>query len=233
VKLLESLRVCRERIVLSPGATDNDYFHQSCGAFSREALRREWDIPQDSRVVLFCGKLQAWKRPQDLLEAFAMARVEGAYLLIAGDGPLRPALERRAQALALADQVRFLGFLNQSKLPGAYIAADLLVLPSEYETFGLVVSEAMVCGLPVVVSDRVGARFDLIEGRDTGMIFPAGDLQALAGILRQILPDGECLHRMGEAARVRMQTWSPNEKIGSFLRAVEQAVNAKQTIALA
>jgi glycosyltransferase involved in cell wall biosynthesis len=231
VRLLESLAVRKERIVLSPGATDNEFFRTACRTFSREDLRREWNIPLDAPVVLFCGKLQAWKRPQDLLQAFAGADVAGAYLLFAGEGPLRGPLENTAHALGVADRVRFLGFLNQSKLPGAYVASDVLVLPSEYETFGLVVSEAMACGLPVVVSDHVGARFDLIEGLGTGVVYPTADVGALANILRQMLPDGERLHRMGEAARVRMQTWSPNEKIGSFLQAVEQAVDLKHKMA--
>lgn len=231
VKLLESLAVRRERIVLSPGTTDTDFFRTACRTFSREELRREWNIPLDAPVVLFCGKLQTWKRPQDLLQAFAQAGVAGAYLLFAGEGPLRESLENIARELGVADRVRFLGFLNQSKLPGAYIASDVLVLPSEYETFGLVVSEAMACGLPVVVSDHVGARFDLIEGLGTGVVYPTGDVDALAHILRQMLPDGERLHQMGEAARVRMQTWSPNEKIGSFLQAVEQAVDLKHKMA--
>ena len=228
VKLLESLAVRKERIILSPGATDTDFFRQSCRNFSREDLRREWNVPLEATVVLFCGKLQAWKRPQDLLAAFAAARLGGTYLLFAGEGPLRSQLEGMAQDVGVADRVRFLGFLNQSKLPGAYVASDVLVLPSEYETFGLVVSEAMACGLPVVVSDHVGARFDLIESQGTGVVYPAGDVAALANVLRQILPDAERLHRMGAAARVRMQTWLPNEKLGSLLSAVEQAVDLKR-----
>ena len=74
--------------------------------------------------------------------------------------------------LGLEDRVRFLGFLNQSQLPSAYCAADLFVLPSLFEPFGLVVNEAMLCGLPVAVSDRVGARFDLVRPDENGYVFP-------------------------------------------------------------
>jgi glycosyltransferase involved in cell wall biosynthesis len=101
-------------------------------------------------------------------------------------------------------------------------------LPSEYETFGLVVSEAMVCGLPVVVSDQVGARIDLIDGQGTGMVYPAGDVNALARILHDTLPDRDRLRSMGEAAKRRMGTWSPREKAASFLQAVKKAVDIKQ-----
>ena len=145
----------------------------------------------------------------DLLEAFARANVPNSYLVFAGDGPERSNLERRATELGLADRVRFLGFLNQSQLPSAYCAADLFVLPSLFEPFGLVVNEAMLCGLPVAVSDRVGAKFDLVRPDENGYVFPAGDVEALAAILRQILPDAEKRARMGAAARQRMETWSP------------------------
>jgi glycosyltransferase involved in cell wall biosynthesis len=141
---------------------------------------------------------------------------------------MRAQLEAMAEHLGVGERVRFLGFLNQSKIPGAYAASDVLVLPSEYETFGMVVSEAMACGLPAIVSDHVGARFDLIDGHGTGIVYPAGNVDSLAGVLHEILPDSERLRRMGEAARLRMQTWSPKEKMGSFLRAIETAVEQRQ-----
>jgi glycosyltransferase involved in cell wall biosynthesis len=79
----------------------------------------------------------------------------------------------------------------------------------------------MICGLPVVVTDRVGARFDLVRPDENGHVFPAGDVEALAAILRQILPDPKTRTRMGAAARHRMETWSPQEYVDSFVRAVK------------
>ena len=67
--------------------------------------------------------------------------------------------------MGVADRVRFLGFVNQSGLPAVYAASDVLVLPSSYEPFGVVVNEAMLCGCAAIASDRVGARFDLVKGR--------------------------------------------------------------------
>jgi glycosyltransferase involved in cell wall biosynthesis len=85
----------------------------------------------------------------------------------------------------------------------------------------LVVNEAMLCGLPVAVSDRVGAKFDLVRPEENGYVFPAGDVGALAAILRQILPDTEKRAHLGAAAQRRMETWSPREYADSFVRAVQ------------
>jgi glycosyltransferase involved in cell wall biosynthesis len=163
----------------------------------------------------------------DLLQAFARAKVPNSFLVFAGDGPERNNLERRAVELGIEDRVRFLGFLNQSQLPSAYRAADLFVLPSLFEPFGLVVNEAMLCGLPVAVSDRVGARFDLVRPDENGYVFPAGDVEALAAIFREILADPEKRARMGAASRQRMETWSPREYAESFAHAVNLVAKEK------
>src|SRR5260221_9425889 len=101
--------------------------------------------------------------------------------------------------------------MNQSEPPSVYCSSDLLVLPSLYEPFGLVVNEAMLCGCPVAVSDRVGAKYDLVRSGENGYVFPVGNVDALAAIFRDVLADPEKRKRMGEAARQRMETWSPRE----------------------
>lgn len=223
---LVALGFPESRIVLSPYSVDNDWWTRQAAEVDRDAIRAGWRIPRDATAVLFCAKLQPWKGPSDLLEAFARAGVANSYLIFAGDGALKSTLEHRAADLEIADRVRFLGFMNQSQLPGVYCASDLLVLPSHYEPFGLVVNEAMICGLPVAVSDRVGARFDLVRQGENGYVFPAGGVEELAGILREILPDAEHRARMGAAARERMRTWSPREYADGLVRGVELAVRA-------
>jgi glycosyltransferase involved in cell wall biosynthesis len=221
VEYLKSLGFPSEKIFLVPTAVDNDWWTEQAAKADRGATRAAWKIPGDAAVALFCAKLQQWKGPSDLLEAFARANVPNSFLAFAGDGPERSNLERRASELGIADRVRFLGFINQSQLPSAYRAADLFVLPSLFEPFGLVVNEAMLCGLPVAVSDCVGAKFDLVRPDENGYVFPAGDVEALAAILRRILPDPEKRARMGAAARRRMETWSPREYTDGVARAVQ------------
>ena len=224
VELMRALRLPAERVALTPNVVDNEWWITRCAQVDHASVRSTWGIPLEALVVLFCAKLQPWKRPMDLLQALARADIPGTYLVFAGDGPLLPALEAEARRLGWADRVRFLGFANQSELPGIYRASNLLVLPSDYEPFGLVVNEAMLCGCPVLVSDRVGARFDLVREGETGAVFPAGDVRALERLLEELLADPARLRQMGQKARARMETWSQRENLQGFLAALERAV---------
>jgi glycosyltransferase involved in cell wall biosynthesis len=229
-QFIQSLGVPDDRIAFSHYTVDNRYFEQGAAGVDRNAVRRSWGIPPDAFVILFCAKLAPWKRPQDLLAAFAAAQNGGGaalptpYLVFAGEGSLRSRLETEARALGVEDRVRFLGFVNQSKLSEVYCASDVLVLPSAHEPWGLVVNEAMACGLPVVVSDRVGARLDLVIHGETGEVYPVGDVQSLARTLRTLLSDCAQMKRMGAAARKRIETWSYRESLEGFVEAVEKAV---------
>jgi glycosyltransferase involved in cell wall biosynthesis len=103
---------------------------------------------------------------------------ERVVVVFVGDGPLRDEVARQAQEPPQV-ATRFVGFQNQRALSPYYHAADLLVLPSRYESWGLVVNEALHHGLPCVVSDQVGCAPDLVEPGRTGEVFPAGDVEAL------------------------------------------------------
>lgn len=219
VEVVAGWGVSRERIFMTPSAIDNDWWLAAAAEVDQATAREQLQLPATAPVVLFCAKLQFWKRPQDLLRAFAQAAVPESILLYAGDGSLRPALEQEAIELGLGDRVRFLGFVNQTQLPTVYGAADLLALCSEYEPFGVVVSEAMLCGRPAVVSDCVGAR-QIVEPEQNGFVYPCGDVAALAAILRRALGDRPPPARMGQAARQRLDTWSPRENVAEQVRAI-------------
>ena len=226
---MHALGIPPDRVVLTPYSVDNKWWIEQAAQVNRSSVRTEWRIPEDAPVVLFCAKLQPWKRPFDLLRAFAHANARGAYLVIVGEGPLRAAMEAKAQELGITERLRFLGFVNQSGLPRVYTASDLLVLPSEYEAFGVVVNEAMLSGCAVIVSDKVGAKFDLVRDRENGFIFPMGNIDALAALLGEILPDKERLRQMGNAARERMAGWSPQQNIEGLIHAIEVALSGRSS----
>ncbi len=188
---------------------------------AREAARRQWDIPRGATVFLFAGKFIARKRPLDFIRAVATAATgnPAVYGLMAGDGPMRA--EAEALTAGLRAPITFAGFLNQRAIQPAYAASDILVLPSDQDTWGLVVNEAMIHGRACIVSDRAGCGPDLIVGCEpdpinagcetdlinedarTGFIFPTGDVDALAGYMVRIADTPGMAERMGaEAARL-------------------------------
>jgi glycosyltransferase involved in cell wall biosynthesis len=224
IALMRSLGIPEDRLVLAPYVVDNDWWLKRAGEVDRREVRRVWGVPENSPVVFSCAKLQPWKRPLDVLKAFAQASVGGSHLVFAGEGPLRHELESHAVSLGIAPRVHFLGFTNQSQLPEVYRASDLLVLASEYEAFGVVVNEAMLCGCVPVVSDRVGAGYDLISPGKNGYVFPCGDVDALASILRETLRHPEQLNALAASDLERMKTWSPRENIEALVCAVDQAL---------
>ncbi len=223
-KLMHSLGIPENRIALTPYCVDNPWWIEKSKQADRGGVRARWGVAPNAVIVLFCAKLQPWKRPQDLLRAFAKAAGTNDYLVFAGDGPLRSALETEAASLGISDRLRCIGFVNQSGLPEVYAASDVLVLPSGYEAFGVVVNEAMLCACPVIVSDNVGAGLDLVREGETGFIFPTGDVDALCELLREALQSPERLKRMGEAARKRMESWSPPQNLEGLVIALERAV---------
>jgi glycosyltransferase involved in cell wall biosynthesis len=223
-ELMSSLGLPADRVTLTPYVVDNDWWLAESARVDRVAVRKSWGASNDDVVVLFCAKLQPWKRPSDLLQAFAKSKPHKTLLVFAGEGPLRPSLIAEAEALGIAQRVRFLGFANQTQLPAIYTSADLMVLPSVYDAFGVVVNEAMLCNCPVVASDHVGAARDLIEHGRTGFVYPCGKVDTLAAILNQAFQHPEQLAAMGRAARTRLESWSPRQNIEATIDAVSRGV---------
>ncbi len=225
--LIVSIGIPEQKVTLTPLTVDNDWWCAQAEKADRGAVRAAWGANDFTFVVLFCAKLQPWKRPLDLLRAFAQANFSDAILVYAGEGTMRSELEQEATALGVADRVRFLGFQNQSQLPAVYTAADLMVLPSENEAFAVVVNEAFCCGCPVVASDRVGAVKDLIAPVDPYLIYPSGDVGALSTLLSELCRDRGRLRRLGRAARDRMASWSPQDTAAGTAAAVGAALNRR------
>jgi glycosyltransferase involved in cell wall biosynthesis len=226
LELIRSLGISPEKITLTCYAVDNDWWKSESAKVNRASVRAAWGATPDHLVILFCAKLQPWKRPMDLLRAFAEAHLERAMLVFAGEGPQRSVLEAETSQLGIGPQVRFLGFVNQSQLPALYSSADVMVLPSNYEPFAVVVNEAMCCGCPVIVSDQVGAARDLVAPVRPEFVFLAGDTAALAKILRTAFADRQQLRETGQRGFHHVETHSPERIVAATVEAVEKAVEA-------
>jgi glycosyltransferase involved in cell wall biosynthesis len=178
LEYLRAFGVPAGRTGLFPYAVDVEAF-RSLSILSpaeRAAVRERLGVPAGVRVVLSLAKLSSREAPWDLLRAFARLEEEDVWLVLAGDGPERAALEQSA-----GPRVRFPGYIPYPELPGLYAAADLFVHPAREERWGVSVQEALACGLPVVASSRVGAAFDLIQPGGNGFLYPAGNDAELAG----------------------------------------------------
>ncbi len=228
---MRSFGIPEDRISMTLDTVDNDWWTEQSQRVDRNEVRASWGVDPAEKVILFCGKLQPWKRPLDALRAFAAADISRSTLVFAGDGALRANIVSEATSLGLESRVRMLGFVNQSQLPAVYRACDIMVIASDYEPFGLVVNEAMLCGCVVVASDKVGACQDLIIPDETGFIFGCGDVQALAGVLRDIFTKPNSLRDISVKARTRMRSWSPQVSAAALADAIVQAVSRSKSVA--
>lgn len=217
-RYLVSLGAAPARIVTSTNAVDTRRFE--AGIPDRDATRAAlgWS---GRKVVMYSGRLIPLKAVDVLIAA--VARAGGDPLLaIVGDGPERPALERRARAL-LGDRARFLGDRPYGELPSLYGAADVFVLPSRREVWGLVVNEALAAGVPVVASTATGAAHDLIGPTGAGLLVEPDDELGLTAALRHILDDDEARARMRHAAREAVATRDCAAYARDLVRAISLA----------
>jgi glycosyltransferase involved in cell wall biosynthesis len=221
-RFLSSIGVGSARIFMTPFVVDNAFFAEGAQETDRLAVRKEWGVEPNAFVALFTGKLAPWKRPADLLGAAAL--VSNLVIVFAGDGVLRTELERRARTMGLEERVRFLGFVNQTELPATYASADVLVLPSEYEPFGVVVNEAFACGTPAIVTTACGAAEDLVRDMETGFTYAWGDVRALADSLGRLSTDSALRERLTTGAQARISRWGLQENADSFAWAMAEVV---------
>tara|TARA_B100000686_G_C16761340_1_gene958889 strand:- start:393 stop:1487 length:1095 start_codon:yes stop_codon:yes gene_type:complete len=213
--------VSSDRIFSMPYAIDNNYFaNLASRSVARQGeLRKKLGIKPYEPVILYVGKLTRRKRLDVLIKAFFEAEwaSEKPALVFVGEGELKE------QLIKNAPRAKFPGFVNQSQLPAYYALADVFVLPSEREPWGLVVNEAMACGTPVVVSNQVGCASDLVDGR-SGLVVEVGNYKDLAEALAKTLRDSVS---MGFYAQEKIQKWSFDEDVVGLKKAVFAAIGKK------
>ncbi|MGZ5581626.1 MAG: glycosyltransferase family 4 protein [Usitatibacter sp.] len=199
----EAFGVDPRRLFRCPHSIDVERFAQPAEALESQARqwREELQIGDDCVSLLFAGKFEPKKRPLELMRAIQSLNDSRLVLVMVGDGQL----EREVRAIAAQDPKRFrvIPFQNQTRMPVVYRLGDMLVLPSSYgETWGLAVNEAMACGRPAIVSDRVGCAADLVDDA-CGRVFPWQDLAALAQAVSDMAGNRDRLSSMGRSASAR------------------------------
>jgi D-inositol-3-phosphate glycosyltransferase len=198
------------RTVVIPPGVDTTLFYP----IPEDEAKEYAGVPQEHRVLLFVGRMVPLKGVDSLLQALALMVRDGVIdceraclLLIGGDSGETEEqlnlemkrLEKLCNRLGITEIVTFLGKRDQDTLQYYYSAAEVVVLPSHYESFGLVALEAMACGTPVVASETGGLAF-LIRDGETGFHVPAANPEALADRLTRLLSDASLRERMGAAA---------------------------------
>ncbi|RJX21285.1 MAG: glycosyltransferase family 1 protein [Desulforudis sp.] len=207
--------VSEKKVFLAPYCVDNEFFAARAVASVEKArlLRQDLGIQEGDTVFLFMAKLIDRKRPLDLIHANAsLNHRRDIHTIIVGDGPLFGECELLGKQSGSAN-IHLVGFKNQTELPLYYAAADVLVLPSEYETWGLVVNEAMACGLPCIVSDSCGCAPDMIVAGETGYTYPCGDVGSLANAMILLSGNRARMHAMGEAARSQSRNFGIDKTV--------------------
>ena len=210
------------KLFTAPHAVDNERFFRSAEAAAAEAVewRRELGIPAGRQVVLFVGKFERKKRPDDLISAFLKAAPGGASLLLVGDGELAPMLREMAAGKA---EIYFAPFQNQTQMPRTYAAGDVSFSPARAgrelgpggqrgHVHGAAGDREFSCGV------RSG---NLVHPYDTGLVFSAGDVDDLAKKLQIALSDRARLQKWGSSAREQMDRYSYRQATAGLMKALE------------
>jgi glycosyltransferase involved in cell wall biosynthesis len=185
----------------------------------RDELRASFGL--NGRTLAFAGRLSAQKSLDVALAA--LASVEGVTLAIAGDGDRREPLERRAAELGVADRVRFIGVQPRGRILELFRAADAALLSSSWENFPHTVVEALAVGTPVLAT-QVGGVAEIVHDGENGLLVPAGDGDALAGIIRRFFADDALRDRLRAAAADSVRAFDRKTVFGRLERVLQEAV---------
>jgi glycosyltransferase involved in cell wall biosynthesis len=215
---LAQMGVPAHRITVVPYAIDNQTLYREFQKWRqlRTETRNELGIGKDVVVALYVGRLDKAKGIMELMAAFGCvsSRNQNRYaLVLVGDGEARETIEKIVLAL---DQrsVHIVGQVPHELIAKYYAIADLFVLPSYRDVWGMVINEAMVCGLPIITTSEVGAATDLVREGENGFVIPV-DVDALATKLTTLLQDADLRRRMGERSRELIEPWSLDAAIES------------------
>ncbi len=213
--------VQNERLFFYPLSVDHNELSQIYSSLhaKKVRLRIEAALRPKAFIVLFVGRLSNEKCPMDLINAFEGVKAKNKILLIVGDGKLRPLIE---ETIRIKDKLNilFIGFKTRNEVLKFYALSDVLVLPSSHEPHGDVVKEAMCFGLPVIVSDKVGASADLVKHNENGFVYPCGDTGKLASFIDE-LSDKNKRESFSQKSLEIIRDWDHDKAVEGLVAALD------------
>ena len=211
-----------EDVFVAPNAVDTELFAGKATAVRQEAAMHRQALKLPARYFLFVGRLVREKGLFDLLEAYGKLSPgvrAGFGLVLAGEGAVRAELVRRSSQVTPGD-VQYAGFVHREQLVSYYALAEAFVFPSHTDTWGLVVNEAMACGLPVISSEAAGCTADLVQDGWNGRVVRRGDVAQLASAMEELAQDSALRMRMGNHSKERILKYSPEACAAGIAEAV-------------
>lgn len=192
------------------------------------ASRQELGLPADAFVMITIGRLVARKATTQLIDMFAASNISNAHLVIVGDGPDAPAIDKRATELGVRDRVHMLGLVSDAEKYAALSVADAFVTASQHEGFGLVFLEAMAFGLPVLCYDRGGQTDFLVTG-ETGHVVKLNDQEAFVRALIELHRDRDARIRYGQHNRRLVENYFIDTCAARYEQVFDRAISRRRT----
>ncbi|HET6683517.1 MAG TPA: glycosyltransferase [Gaiella sp.] len=216
-----------ERVSVVANTIDVERFSAEADelAVRRGELRSEIGLAADDIAVLSVARLSPEKGLDTLVRAVDAAGDRRLVLLLAGSGPERDRLRSLADALGV--RLVLLPDVPWERIVERYVVADVFALLSRHEPWGVVVNEAAACSLPLVLSDRVGAAYDLLEEGRNGVLVPVDDVPAASDALRMLLADPERRRAMGAASREIVDDWGYEPSVENLIRVVRRVAGRR------
>ncbi len=221
---LVELGANKNKIFVSYNTTDIDKYEELCRKYltNKLMLKKSLELT-GKRIILYYGQLIERKGADVLIKAFARVKdkIADLALLIIGSGVYKDELVDLSTNLNSSD-VKFIDDPGDEQISRYYSVADIFVLPSREEVWGLVVNQAMVCGLPVIVSNVAGCSADLVKEGENGYVFRSGSVNDLTKKIFLILGNENKSREMGKVSHRIMDNFTPQKTVGGVLAAIKE-----------
>jgi glycosyltransferase involved in cell wall biosynthesis len=221
-RLYLKLGVNEEKIFIAPNIVDNEYYINNCKKYRRQKrkIKKKFGL-ENKKVILYVGQLVERKGIAYLIRAYKKLKKEemNIGLVIVGDGPQKQELKEKSKNIK---DIYFVGWVSEEDKLKYYSIADLFVLPTLQDVWGLVINEAMACSLPIIATNAAGCAVDLIKSRENGFIVKEANINQLYLAMKEILSNKKLNKKMSATSlRIIKSKYSIKNMVGGFVSAIE------------